>query len=73
VHGEPGQFLERLQDLAAGADELAEGRADHRDHRAVAFDIHVDVAVEVGHVEQALDVVGGYLALVLEVRYGRPG
>ena len=40
--------------------------------RAVALDVHVDVAVEVGDVEQLLEVVRRDVALALEVR-GRPG
>ena len=39
-----------------------------RHHGAVALDVHVDVAVEVGDVEQALEVVGGDVALPLEQR-----
>ena len=51
------------------ADELLEGRTDHGDQGPVALDVHVDVAIEVGHVQQPLDVVGGDLALLLEVRH----
>ena len=34
--------------------------------QAIAFHVHVDVAVKVGDVEEALDVVGGDLALFFE-------
>ena len=37
--------------------------------RAVALDVHVDVAVEVGDVEQPLEVVGRDVALLLELGY----
>ncbi len=67
MHRQPGQLLQRLEDLAVVADQLVQGRADHRDDRPVALDVHVDVAVQVGDVEQALDVVGGDIALELEI------
>src|SRR6266699_3185406 len=56
VHRQPGQFLQRVENLAAVADH-----------------VHVDVAVEIGDIEQPLDVVGRYLALELEVRDARLG
>ena len=63
VHREPGQLLQRVQHLAAVSDQLVQGRADNGDHRTVALHVHVDVAIEVSDIEQALDVVGRYLAL----------
>src|SRR5690606_19139709 len=66
VHGQAGQLLQRLQDLAALADKLVQLGADDGDDRAVALDVHVDVAVEVTDVQQALDVVGGDVALSFE-------
>ena len=39
---------------------------DERDHRPLTLDVHVDVAVEVGDVEQLLEVVGGDVTLVLQ-------
>ena len=68
VHREAGQFLQRLQDLTMRADEFLQSRTDHGHEGPVALDIHVDVAIEVRHVQQALDIVGGYLALLLEIR-----
>ena len=40
----------------------------HRDVGAAGAGIDVDVAVEVGDVEQLLDVVGGDVALFVELR-----
>src|SRR5712691_2529585 len=73
VHRQPGQFLQRVENLAAVADQLVERSADDGDDRAVAVHVHVDVAVEIGDIEQPLDVVGRYLALELEVRDARLG
>jgi F420-0:gamma-glutamyl ligase-like protein len=67
VYSKPGQFLQRLKHLAAPANELIEGGADHGNDRAVTLNVHVDVTVEVRHVQQALDIVGRYFALELEV------
>ncbi len=39
---------------------------DDRDHRAIAFDVHVDVAVGVDDVEQAFEIVSRDFALTLE-------
>ena len=50
------------------ADEFLQRGTDYRNEGPVALDVHVDVAVEVRHVQQALDIVGGYLALLLEIR-----
>src|ERR1039457_4537407 len=68
VDRQPGQLLQCFEHLAARADQLLQRRPDHRDKRPVSFHVHVDVTVEVGHVEQALDVVRGDLALLLEIR-----
>ena len=51
VHGEPGQLLKRLENLAVVTDQLIERGADHGDDRTVALHVHVDVAVEIGDVE----------------------
>ncbi len=67
VHRKPGQFLQRFQHLTTGADQFVQGRADDRDHRPVALDVHVDVAVEVRDIEQPFDVVGRDLAFLLQV------
>ena len=56
-----------FEDLAVVAHEVLDLVADDADERTVALDVHVDVAVEVGDVEQALEVVGGDVALLLEV------
>src|SRR6266567_8776401 len=71
VHRQPGQFLQRVENLAAVADQFVERGPDDGDDRAVAVHVHVDVAVEIGDIEQPLDVVGRYLALELEVRDAR--
>src|SRR5258707_11242363 len=75
VHCEAGQLLQSGKHLAAFADELVQRRADNRDDGAIALNIHVDVAVEVGDIKQTFDVVSRYLALELQIsrrRLGRP-
>ena len=67
VHGEPGEFLECLQDRTVVADQLLQRRADDRYDRPVSLDVHVDVAVKVGDVQQAFHVVRGDIALELKV------
>ena len=42
------------------ADEFLRSRTDHGHEGPVALDIHVDVAIEVRHVQQALDIVGAF-------------
>ena len=67
--GQPRELLQRIQDGAVTAHQVPELTVlDLHDghHRAVALDVHVDVAVQVGDVEQALEVVGRQLALTLE-------
>jgi hypothetical protein len=71
VHRQPGQLLQRLKDRAVVADQLVQGRADHGHDRAFAFDVHIDVAVQVRDVQQAFHVVRGDVALELEV--AQPG
>src|SRR6266851_464570 len=67
VYSEPGQLLERLEYLAPRTNEFLKGRSDHRHDRPVAIDIHVDVTIQVCDVKQSLDVVSGYLPLLLEI------
>ena len=67
VDRQPGQLLQRLEHLAALADQGLQVGADDRHRRTVAFDVHVQVAIEVGDVEQFLEVVGGDVALGLEL------
>ena len=50
------------------ADELRQVGADDRHRGPSAFDVDVDVAVEVGDVEQRLEVVGRDVPLALEQR-----
>ena len=77
LDGEAGQLLECVEDLAVVAGEPAQrlvGRVlgDDLDGGAAVVDVDVDVTVEVGDVEQLLEVVGGDLALLLEpLRAGR--
>jgi len=47
------------------------GGADDGHESALALDVHVDVTVQVGHIEQALDVVSRDLALLLEIGQAR--
>ena len=63
VAGEPGQFLQSVKHLAPRADQLIERRSDDGHDRPVAFHIHVDVAVKVSDVQEALDIVGRDLTL----------
>ena len=67
VDGQPGQLLQRLEHLAVAPDQLLQVRTDDRDRRAVTLDVHVQVAVEVGDVEQLLEVVRRDVALLLEL------
>ena len=46
--------------------------ADDRHRRTVALDVHVDVPVEVGDVQQPLQVVRRDLTLLLQAGHGRP-
>ena len=64
-HGQPGQLLQRVEDFTVGTDEHL-GVADDGDVGAVSFDVGVDVPVEIGDVEQFLEVVGGDLRLGLQ-------
>ena len=66
VDRQPGQLLQRLQHLAVLTDEVVQLRADDRHRGPVAVDVHVDVAVEIGDVQQLLEVVGGDVALRLQ-------
>jgi hypothetical protein len=64
--GQAGQLLHRLEHLAVLADQRVQAVADDRDDGALALDVHVDVAVDVGDVEQPLEVVAGDVALADE-------
>ena len=67
--GEPGQLLERVEHLTVVTHEVLDVATDDAHEGAVTLDVHVDVAVEVGDVQQALEVVGGDVALALEVAH----
>ncbi len=71
VHCQPGELLQRFQHLTVRPDQFCQGGADDGDDRPLALDIHVNVTVKVRYVEQALDVVGRDLALLLQI--GRAG
>ena len=71
VHRQPGELLQRFQHLTVRPDQFCQGGANDRDDRPVTLHIHVNVAVEVRYVEQALDVVGRDLALLLQVGRGQ--
>ncbi len=63
MHRQPGQLLQRVEHLALAADQLVQVvAAVDADDRAAAFDVQVDVAVEVQEVEQLLQVVAGDFA-----------
>ncbi|SKY15139.1 Uncharacterised protein [Mycobacteroides abscessus subsp. abscessus] len=63
LHGEPGEFLERIQHLALTTNQLGQiiPAVDAHD-RAVTVDIQIDVAVEVQHVQKLFEVVARDLA-----------
>ena len=65
-HGEPGEFLQRVEGLAPRSDQRTEVLALDRDDGSVVLDVEVDVAVEVDDVEQLLEVVGCDVALLHE-------
>ena len=73
-HSEPCQLLQRIQHLALAPDQLLELGSHDRHDGAVVLDVHVEVAVEVGDVQQAFEVVGGDVALLARrSRALRPG
>jgi len=65
-HGQPGQLLQRVEDLAPAADQVVQLLAHDGNDGTGSFDVHVDVTVEVDDVQQALEVVSGNLALLLQ-------
>ena len=73
-HGQPGQLLQRLQHHAVPADQVRRRSPPTIETEARSpLDVHVDVAVEVGDVQQVLEVVGRDLALLLEIAAAAPG
>ena len=68
VHGQPGELLEGVEHLSVTADQMVEIAADDLDRSTVAIDVHVDVTVQIGDVEETLEEVSGDVALVLELR-----
>ena len=72
LHCEAGELLQRVEHLAVGAHEAARDATllgvDDGDRGTVTVHVDVDVAVEVGDVEERLQEVRGHLALTLEVR-----
>jgi len=72
LDGKPGQLLQRLQNFAVGADQTARDAAflgvHDRHGGAVTVNIHIDVTVHVGDVEELLEEVGRHLTLTLEGR-----
>src|SRR5262245_33125450 len=61
----PRQLLEGIEYVAVWADELHEIGADNSNRRALTFDVHVDVAVQIGDVQESLEVIRGDLAFLL--------
>src|SRR5690606_32396660 len=69
LDGQAGELLESIEDLAVGADEGSEVSrvvGDDLDGGTIVLDVDVDVTVEVGDVEQLLEVISRDLALLLE-------
>ena len=63
VHGQAGQFLERVQHLTLPTYQLGQiVAAVDADDRAIAFDVQIDVTIEVQQIEELLEVVAGDLA-----------
>jgi len=73
LDGKPGQLLQRLQNFAVGADQTARDAAflgvHDRHGGAVTVNIHIDVTVHVGDVEELLEEVGRHLTLTLKGRW----
>ena len=67
VDRQPGQLLESVEHLAVATHQLLQVRPHDRDRGTVALDVDVQVAVEIGDVEQLLEIVGGNVAFLLEV------
>src|SRR5690625_508667 len=72
LHGEPSEVLECVEDLSLFSDEGTEPPlrvrlGDNRDRGAPTINVEVDVAIEVGDVEQFLEVVGGDVPLEFEL------
>src|SRR3954470_6080388 len=63
---QPRELLDGVKDLALVPHEVLEIAADERHEGTLAFDIHVDISVEVGDVHQLLEVIGSHIALALE-------
>ena len=64
MNGQPSQFLQCIQYLAAPADQLGQILSPvDADDRTVALDIEIDVAVKVQDIEEFFEVVAGNLAL----------
>src|SRR5665647_22177 len=72
---EPGELLQRLQNLAVRAHQPARDAAllgVHDGHcRTVTVDVYVDVAVHVGDVQELLEKVGRNLTLTYQSRCPR--
>ncbi|CFE49228.1 Uncharacterised protein [Mycobacterium tuberculosis] len=52
MHRQPGEFLQSVEHLAPAPDQLVQVvTAVDAHHRTIAFDIEVDVAIEVQHVQ----------------------
>ena len=77
LDSQPGQLLQRLEHLAVGPDEPPRHApllgVHDGDGRAVTVHVDVDVAVQVGDVEQLLEEVRSHLALALELAGPRRG
>ena len=74
--GQSREVLQGVEHFAIGANERCElALVDLEDGYlgAIALDIDVDIAVEIDDVEQALEVVGGRVTLLLEQVRGRRG
>ena len=66
IDGETGQLLKGFEDLAAATNQVVEVAAHNLDGSAVTINVHVDVAIEVGDVEQLLEEIGGDVAFLFE-------
>jgi hypothetical protein len=68
LHGDAGEFLQRGDGVGASEQTQVRvfARVD-RDVGAAAAGVDLDIAVEIGDVEELLDLVGGDLALFFEL------
>src|SRR5699024_9952529 len=71
LNGQAGELLKSLEYLSIAPDKPLElgtllTLGYDRHHRAVVFDIEIQIATEINNVKQFLEIIGSKLALLLE-------